>query len=32
MNDIYVYSIWTYENQISCDYYYQIVTTKFVMR
>jgi hypothetical protein len=26
MNDIYVYSIWTYENHISSDYYYEIVT------
>jgi len=26
MNDIYVYSIWTYEKQILHNYYSQIVT------
>jgi hypothetical protein len=26
MNDIRIYSIWTYEKQISHDYYYQVVT------
>jgi hypothetical protein len=32
MNDICVYFIWTYEKQILHNYYYQIVTMKFVMQ